>query len=222
LLLGLCIPAHAQSVQFLPEVDTHVTLNSYARTYLQAKDDRDAGATDQFSIGPSMQIYLKPLVRLKQVTEFDLDDAKRRPLVLEAGYRYLTAPGEPTTERMETVLTTHFPLKAGVLIVDRNRADLDWKGGAFLWRYRNKLTLERTFAIRSYHFIPYVADEPYYTSQYGKWSTNSLYAGVLLPVVKHVEFDTYYEYENNTGKSPNKQQSSIGVALELYFSLEKK
>ena len=222
LFLGACVPASAQSVQFLPEVDAHATLNSFARTYLQAKDDRDAGASSQLSIGPSMQLYLKPLVRLRRITEFDLDDAKRRPLVLEVGYRYLTSPGTPATERMEPVLTIHFPLKAGALIEDRNRADLDWKSGTFTWRYRNRLTLERTFAINSYHFIPYVADEPYYESQYNTWSTNTLYAGVLFPLGKHVEFNTYYEYENNTGKKPNTQQNSIGLALELYFSRESK
>lgn len=51
------------------------------------------------------------------------------------------------------VATSNFPLKAGALILDRNRADLDWKSGSFTWRYRNKLTLERTFTIRSYSGI---------------------------------------------------------------------
>jgi hypothetical protein len=64
-------------------------------------------------------------------------------------------------------------------ISDRDRADLGWKNGSFTWRYRNKLNLARTFAIHSYHFIPYVAAEPYYESQYGKWSTTSLFAGCL-------------------------------------------
>jgi len=41
-----------------------------------------------------------------------------------------------------------------------NRVDLDWKAGSFnLALIENKLTLERTFSIRSHHFIPYVAAE---------------------------------------------------------------
>ncbi len=106
-------------------------------------------------------------------------------------------------------------------MTDRNRADLDWKNGVFNWRYRNKLTLERTFAIYSYHLIPYVAAEPYYESQYAKWSTTSLYAGCLLPVGKHVQFNPYYEHDNNTGKHPNEQVNSFGLQLNLYFSLTK-
>ena len=121
---------------------------------------------------------------------------------------------------MQAIATLHFPLKAGLLISDRNRADLDWKNSTFTWRYRNKLTLERSFSIRSYHLIPYVAAEPSYESQYSKWSTTSLYVGILLPVGKHVEFNTYYEHDNNTGKRRNSQQSSVGLALYLYFSME--
>jgi hypothetical protein len=222
LFLGGWIQVRAQSLQTVPEIDAHVTVNNFMRAYLQGKDDRDAGASDQFSIGPSVQFYLKPLLKLKQITEFDLDDAKPRPLVLEVGYRYLSTPNEPSTNRMESVLTTHFPLKAGFLISDRNRADLDWKGGKFQWRYRNRLTLERTFAVYSYHFIPYVAAEPYYVEQYNKWSTTDLYAGALFPIGKHVQLNSYYEHENNTGKAPNQPKNYIGLVLELYFSRQSK
>ena len=218
----VCLPARAQETQFLPEVDAHLTLNSTFRAYLEAKDDRDGGDPTQFAIGPSLQIYLKPLIKLKKVTEFDLDDSKSRFLVLESGYRYITAPGAPPETRMVEAATSNFPLQAGFFLSDRNRFDLDWKNDKFSWRYRNKLTLERTFAIHSYHLIPYVAAEPFYESQYGKWSTTSLYAGCLFPVGKHVEFNTYYEHDNNTGKHPNQQVNSAGLALYLYFSLEKK
>jgi len=222
LLFLLCLPARAQDVQFIPEVDGYLKLNSTVRVYLEAKDDRDGGDSTQFAIGPSIQLYLKPLIKLKHVTAFDLDDSKSRALVLEVGYRYLAAPGAPPKERMVVAATSNFPLRAGFLVTDRNRADLDWKAGIFTWRYRNKLTLERTIAIYSYHLIPYVAAEPFYESQYGKWSTTSLYAGSLLPVGKHVEFNPYYEHDNNTGKHPNRQVNSAGLALYLFFSLEKK
>jgi uncharacterized protein DUF2490 len=140
---------------------------------------------------------------------------------MEAGYRYINEPNAPTKNRMVPAVTSNFPMKAGFLISDRNRADLDWKKGSFTWRYRNKLALERTFSIRSYHLIPYVAAEPFYESQYSKISTTSLYAGGLFPAGKHIEFNAYYEHDNNTNKHPNKQVSSVGLALYLFFSLEK-
>lgn len=148
---------HSQDTQFLPEVDANLTVNSYFRTYLQAKDDREGGDPTQFTFGPSVQFYLKPLLKLKQITLFDLDDAKRRPLVIESGYRLITQPNTANENRAIEAVTFHLLLFAGILLADRNRADLDWKNGVFTWRYRNRLTLERTFTIHSYHLIPYVA-----------------------------------------------------------------
>jgi hypothetical protein len=222
LVCAACVSARAQNIQFLPEVDAHLTLNSTFRTYLEAKDDRDGGEQDQFAIGPSLQLYMKPLIKLKKVTAFDLDDAKSRLLVLESGYRYITAPNAPLDNRLITSVTFNFPMNAGLHLSDRNRVDLDWKGGKFTWRYRNKLTLDRTVSIYSYHLIPYIAAEPYYTSQYSKWSTTALFAGCLFPVGKHTQFNAYYEHENNTGKHPNMPVNEVGLALYLYFSAKKK
>jgi hypothetical protein len=221
-LLFAGVSAFAQSVQFLPEIDTYLKLNSMVRAYFEAKDDRDGGDSTQATLGPSVQLYLKPLVKLKEITAFDLDDGKQRPLVLETGYRYIAAPDAAPENRLLTSVAFHLPVTARFLITDRNRADLDWKNGKFSWRYRNKLTAERTFAIYSYHLIPYAAVEPYYESQYEKWSTTSIYAGCLLPVGKHVQFNPYYEHDNNTGRRPNQQVNSVGLALYLFFSVEKK
>ena len=220
--LFCCGLGQAQTVQFLPEVDTYLKLNTMFRVYNQAKDDRDGGDSTQITSGPSIELYLKPLLKLKKITSFDLDDSKPRALVLEAGYRYITAPNEPLDNRLIVSATSHFPMKAGFLITDRNRADLDWKGGVSNWRYRNKFTIERTFAIRSYHLIPYLAFEPFYESQYDKWSTTTEYAGCLLPVGKHVEFNPYYEHENDTGKSTNTQENFVGLAVYFFFSVENK
>src|SRR5271170_1109248 len=141
-------PARGEDVDFLPEVDANLKLNSSIRVNYQAKGDREAGDPVQFQTGPSIQFYLKPLVKLKEVTAFDLNDAKSRFLVLDVGYLYVTAPGTPTTNRMVVAATSNFPLKGGFLISDRNRADLDWKNGSsFTWRYRNRFQVERAVPI---------------------------------------------------------------------------
>ena len=72
----------------------------------------------QSTLGPSIQLYFKPLVKLKKVSEFDLDDSKQRPLVFEAGYRYITAPNEPVDNRFMPVVTFNFPTKGAILITD--------------------------------------------------------------------------------------------------------
>lgn len=220
--LCACGSLQAQTIQFLPEVDTYLKLDSTSRVYFQAKDDREGGDPTQATLGPSIQFYLKPLLKLKNIASFDLNDAKHRPLVFEAGYRYITAPNADPESRFLTAVTLHFPMKGAILMTDRNRADLDWKTGQFTWRYRNRLTVERTFAIHSYHLIPYVSTEPFYESQYAKWSTTSLYAGCSLPVGRHVQFNPYYEHDNNTGKKSNEQVNSVGLTLDLFFSLKKR
>jgi len=45
--------------------------------------------------------------------------------------------------------------------------------------------------------------------------------GSLFPVGKHVQFNAYYKHENNTGKHPNQQVNAVGLALYVYFSVEK-
>ena len=210
----------SQEVQFLPEVDAYLKLNPNIRVSFQAKDTREGGDSTQAEIGPSMEFYLKPLVRLKEITAFDLDDAKARPLVLTAGYRYLAAPGKPGTNRIPIAVTSRLPIKAKLLLTDRNRADLDWSDGSFTWRYRNMLSLERTVAISSYHLIPYASAEIYYESQYSKVSATELYAGSLFPMGKHVQLKAYYEHQNNTGKHPNSQVHGLGLTLNIYMSRE--
>jgi hypothetical protein len=104
-------------------------------------------------------------------------------VVLSVGYRYLPqADGGPATNRMEPVATVRFPLKGRLLLTDRNRADLDWKSGAFTWRYRNRFQVEKAITIHSYRFKPYASAEFFYQSQYGKWSDTAIYAVPFLSV----------------------------------------
>jgi Protein of unknown function (DUF2490) len=216
------LSAGAQSPQLLPEIDVYFKVNPEIRAYFQAQGDRDEGVPIQSTLGPSLQFYLKPLLSLQKITAFDMDDAKKRPLVVEAGYRVITAPNEPIENRFMPIATIALPTKGSLLASDRNRADLDWKNGVFSWRYRNRLAVQRTFSIRSYHVTPYLNAEVYYTSQYSKWSTTQLEAGGLFPIGSHVQMSVYYEHQNNTGKKPNEQVNDIGVAAHLFFSPGKK
>ena len=217
LILLSCKAASAQSPQFLPEIDAYIKIQPDIRFNFQAKETREAGAPTQAEVGPGFDFFLKPLVRLKRITAFDLDEAKSRPLQLSVGFRYVPAPGKPPIDRLILAATPRFPLVANILLTDRNRADLDWKNGQFMWRYRNRVRLERTFTVGSYHPAPYVSAEVFYQSQYRKWSTTALYAGCQFPVGKHFEFDPYYEHQNITGTSPNQQLNEVGLILNLYY-----
>ena len=72
--LLVSLNAGAQVNEFLPEIDVHYKVSPTVRVYFQAKETREARDPIQAEIGPSVEFYLKPLVRLKRVTAFDLDD----------------------------------------------------------------------------------------------------------------------------------------------------
>ena len=217
IVLVLGIHASAQTFQVLPEIDVYYKLNPDLRIWFQAKQTREGGEPTTAEIGPSLDFYLQPWLKLKDITAFDLDDSKTRPIVFSVGYRYLPAAGGPSQQRFEPIITFNSPVRASFLLSDRNRADLDWKNGDFSWRYRNRVQFERTARIRSYRLRPYASVEFFYESQYEKWSTTAIYAGCLFPVGKHVQFDPYYEHQNNTGKSPNQQLNQLGLVLNLFF-----
>jgi Protein of unknown function (DUF2490) len=214
--------ASAQTDQFLPEIDLTYKVTSAVRASFQAKQTREGGEETTAEIGPSVEFYLKPLIRLQNVTLFDLDDAKSRPMVFSIGYRYLPSPNSPSpnspaVNRLEPTLTFHFPA-ARFLLSDKNRGDLDWTHGNFSWRYRNRVQIEKRLTIHRYHPAPYASAEFFYQSRYAKWSDTALYAGCLFPIAKRFEFDTYYEHQNNTGKRPNQKLNQLGVKLLVDLS----
>jgi hypothetical protein len=219
LLSGLGSHAAAQTDQLLPEIDAYYKITSPLRIWFQAKETREGGAPTTAEIGPSLDFYVRAPLKLADATTFDLDDSKSRMLVISVGYRYLPTPNAPPTNRFEPVFNLNYPIpKIRFLLSDRNRADLDWQGGNFTWRYRNRIQLERTLKIGSYHPSAYASAEFYYESQYEKWSDTAIYAGCLFPIGRHVELNPYYEHQNNTGSIPNQQYNQLGLMLNLYFA----
>ncbi len=223
LWLALSTLSRAQeSKQFLPEIDVYYSINPLVRTSFQAKQTREGGDPTQAEIGPSIEFYLKPWIKLQNATIFDLDEAKKRVLVFATGYRVLVSPGSDATNRWELLATANYPLRGGFLLSDRNRADLDWQGGTFQWRYRNRLSLERSVRLRSHHARLYIRDEEFFESQYEKWSTTALYAGGTFAVGKRLDLSPYYCHQNNTGKNPNQQQDQFGMMVNVYVPSRKR
>jgi hypothetical protein len=207
MFLAICASARSQSSkQFLPEIDTYLRLSPLVRVSFQAKQTREGGDPTQVEIGPSIDFYLKPWIKL----------------VVSAGYRVLPSPNTTTERRLELVATSNFPLKGSILLSDRNRMDLDWQNGGFSWRYRNRLSLERSLNIGAYHPRIYARSEEFYESQYQKWTTTALYAGSTLPFGRRMDLSPYYCHQNNTGKKPNQQLNQVGLIANFYFSLKGK
>jgi hypothetical protein len=217
LLVSIAHRAESQNTEFSPEIGTYVRLNQDMRLFFLVRGTSEDGVHTGFQFGSNVDLYVKPLLKLKRFTVFELDQSKSRLLTFRLGYRYVNTPGGPVENRAVLEVTPRFPLASGIFVSDRNRADLRFIDGEFFWRYRNRLSAERTFAIRSYHFSPYGRCEVFFDSNYDKWSRTAVTVGSAFPFGKHFELDGSYEHQNNTGKAPNQQVNVIGAALNLYF-----
>ncbi|MCI0660455.1 MAG: DUF2490 domain-containing protein [Acidobacteria bacterium] len=217
LLLALPAKAQTETEQFWPEIATYVKINQEMRLYFQVVGTRENFESTGVNFGASFDYYLKPLVNPKTFVVFQMDEARARRLLFRAGYHYITSTSSPTEQRIVLEATPRFPLKSGVRVVDRNRADLRFIQDEFSWRYRNRLTIEREFTINSYSLLPFVRAEVYYDSNYEKWSTTAISGGCVFPIQKNAELELFYEHKNNTGTSPNQQVNAIGLTLNLYF-----
>lgn len=206
-----------QTVQFWPEIDTYVKLNPNFRLFFDASSTQEAGNRIGSEFGANIDVFVEPVLKLKRFTVFQLDESKSRLVTLRAGFHYLPVPDGPNETRVVLEATPRYPLKAGVSVNDRNRADLRFIAGRFSWRYRNRLALERSFGIHSYHFTPYARAEAYFDSAAAKWSRTAEDVGCIFPIRRRAEIESYYEHMNDTSKSPNRQTHGIGLSLSLYF-----
>jgi Protein of unknown function (DUF2490) len=219
ILLFCCLCSRAQDrSEFWPEIDTYVNLSSRSRLFLMTalSDDQETQSV-QGEFGPNLDFFVRPFVRVHLRGK---DPAKNKLLTFRLGYRYMpTLRGEGATENRIVVEATpryHFPLE--ILVSDRNRFDFRFVAGQdFSWRYRNRLSLERNFAIRKYEFTPYVRGEFYYDSRYDKISKNAFTIGSVFPITKRTEFEIYFEDQRDSGSVPNFHVRGAGLVLSLYF-----
>lgn len=216
---SLPMGGQTQIPQAWPEVDTYLNLSSYVRLSFFAAETWEEGQETSAEVGPNIDLFIKPLMKLKRIAGFQLDQSKERLLMLRLGYHYMPATNGPTEYRGIIEGTGRYPLRGGVVVSDRNRVDLRDIGGEFSWQYRNRLAAERTFAIKNYHFTPYIRAEGYYDDRFQKWSKTAQTFGVVLPIKKHCEIEPYYEHQNITSTAPNRQVNAFGFVVSLYFKL---
>lgn len=92
--------ATAQTVKFSPERDVYVNLRQNARLSFQAGRILEEGTPGQAAFGSNLEVYLKPLLRLRAVAGQQPDQAKLRTLTLSVGYRYFTSAGTAPENRI--------------------------------------------------------------------------------------------------------------------------
>ena len=208
----------AQVNQFLPEIDAYYEVTDELRVWMQAKETYEAGDPVTAEFGPSLDFYLKPMVRLENITTFDLDDSKSRLLTFSIGYRYLPTPAlrRPIAWSLSSRSTSLCQNSGSCSRSQPRRPRLaEWR---LYLALLESLAAQRKARIHSYHLQPYVSAEFFYEGHYSKWADTAIYLGCIFPIGRHVEINSYYEHQNQTGKSPNQQYNQFGWIVNLYFA----
>jgi hypothetical protein len=219
-LISLCITelmAQDTSNEFWPQVNAYVKLGSVVQVLSTMTEHVASNSKDtDFRIGPTILFHL-PAVFHGEVLHHHYEE--NRFLTLGTGYLYIT-PGPGGTGSVEQrgvlQLIPRLPLPKKLVLIDRNQLDLRWISESFYWRYRNRLTLQRNFSIRSYSFTSYGQVEAQYYSKYDTWYRTTYSAGVRLPVGKIVELLPYYERENTSQGQPA-HVNAVGLMVSLFF-----
>jgi hypothetical protein len=188
-------------------------LNPDLRLEFVTSRTKDTSSYNSATVGPTLHVFLKPLPSIRQTTR---DDSNRNRLTGGVGYRSISATDKPDENRIQLDLAPRFQLPGRMLLDDRDRIDLRFISGNFTWRYRNRLTLQRTFKIHAFPVTPYARGEVYYDISSNMWNRTTYSLGGTIGLTKRTEIRPYYERENNTGSSPN-HVNGLGLTLRVYF-----
>ena len=217
--LALLAPtASGQSTQnqWTPELDAYVKLNSKVRLVGIAKRSTDGTTFNSYEVGPNLDVIFKAFRPLVRAGLRSNDDSKHHYVTFRVGYHYFINSTGPRESRVVLELTPRYSWPWSILMSDRNRSDLRIIQGKFSWRYRNRMTLERTVRIKSFSFTPYVRGEVYYDSRYEIWAKNYYSFGAVFPIRKRLEVEPNFEHDNISRSSPA-HVNAVGVTLSLYF-----
>ena len=152
---------------------------------------------------------------------YRLDESKNSVLMIRSGYRYLTShTGGAAENRALLEATVRYPLTSHfghLLLSNRNRMDFRVIDGTYSWRYRNRLSFERELSVGPVRVNPYSRFEAYYDSRFAAFSRTELMMGASFPIGRYVELEGYFDYQLDTGNSPNRKTRAVGAVANVFF-----
>jgi hypothetical protein len=222
MLLCLALPARAQEPdstnEFWPEFDIFIKLNERSRIFVlyAGTKQENLGAFADGQTGVHFDFYAVSAFR-PVITS--IDQSRSKFLMVRVGYlvsRPKNNSGTSTEHMATTEGTTRAQLPGGLLLSDRNRFDFRWVESDARHRYRNRLKLERTFAIGRFQFTPYGHAELFYDLKPRDWSRLRYAAGAEFSITKRIVLEGYY-LRQNTWASVPQFVNAAGTAVQFYF-----
>jgi hypothetical protein len=205
--------------EFWPEFQGYVKINNVLRLRLVASLTRaqETGQNTEGLFEVDLDIGVKAFFREKLMNL--PDDQRGKYLTLRTGYAYIPtlAETDPAKEhRVVLEATARYPLPLDILVSDRNRGDLRWINGEFSTRYRNRLRIERDFAIRKFKFTPYAMGELFYDLRFDRWNRNEITVGTEVPLSSRAVIEGYFLRQHNSGSGTTRIYG-FGVVFQWHF-----
>jgi hypothetical protein len=214
-MLALTVAGHGQEgTLFWSQVDTYVGLTPSTNVmFLAAGTPGVDGKHPTLVLGPNFDIAVLPFL-----TNIKSNNPERgKYLTFRIGYRYVRALDTSKVQNNGVLeMTPRIPLPAGLQIADRNRIDLRGLPDRFTWRYRNRLTLSRTFDIHHFSLTPYGEAEVFYDCETGEWTQYSYTFGAFSRLTRKVEVEAWFR-RRTTIVEPITTVNIVGVKLSLFF-----
>jgi Protein of unknown function (DUF2490) len=205
--------AQSTQWQFLPEIDAYWTINPTVRVETLIERTKDGDTFDSATVGSGINFFVKPLSSKRRTNK---DEANRKLLTFGVTYRYINNVGKANENRLQFDVAPKYPLPMDMLLDDRNRLELRIINGVATWRYRNRLTFQRTFEEHHFRFTPYARAEAFYEINQGEWSELTYSFGGFIPIGGHIEVEPYYQRQDFYGSTPS-HVNAVGITLAFYF-----
>jgi Protein of unknown function (DUF2490) len=137
-------------------------------------------------------------------------------LLLRLGYSYTAgADGEPATNALTADATWRMTIPWELLLSDRNRFNLNFTGGDFDPRYRNRIQLERNVDLGELALNPYAYGEFFYDFDQGAWIKIRATAGIDFQLWKRFVPEVYFQRDFNSGSTGD--VNGVGLVLKIYL-----
>lgn len=203
------------SKEFWPAIKIHF---DFPRTRLQLTFERHDGEDARNLQSKFGALFTFRMKRIVKNTFVGADSEERYYLSVGAGYEHLQPSGE---NRLVIQGTPRYTLGAGILLTDRSRFEFRWLKTTYDFRYRNKLSVQRSFKVARFRFIPYASGEVFWARNLHAFNENQYAFGVQLPFKHRLMLDTYYQRQNCNTCSHEKV-NILGVSLNLFFGKKNK
>lgn len=203
------------SREFWPSVKVHFDL---PRTRLQLSFERHDGEEAkklQSKFGATFTFRMKRFVKSRLA---GVDSEERYYVTVGAGYEYFQPSGE---NRLVIQATPRYAPGAGFLLTDRSRMEFRWLKTSYDFRYRNKLTIQRSFKVAKLRLTPYASGEIFWARNLHAFNENQYAFGVQLPFKQRMMLDTYLQRQNCNTCSREKV-NILGLTLNLFFGRKEK